>query len=221
MKNEEGNTKKPWPTKEVMSQIYDQNLWGGKKGEFYSGEGSHNSLIVTPYINAVKEFLQSFDQRISVCDLGCGDFNVGKQLVDHTSKYIAVDIVDDLIKYNKAMFQKEGLTFENLDIVKDPLPKADCVIIRQVLQHLSNTEIFEILNKLGNYKYVILTEHIPEGDFVANYDKVASLGIRLKNNSGVDIVQSPFYFQFKSKKKLVSVKSINWKGNIVTNLFLL
>ncbi|WP_407515896.1 hypothetical protein [Tamlana fucoidanivorans] len=27
-------TKKPWPTKAVMNQIYDLNLWGGQRGEF-------------------------------------------------------------------------------------------------------------------------------------------------------------------------------------------
>jgi len=31
--------KKPWPTKAVMQQIYEQHLWGGKDFDFYSGEG--------------------------------------------------------------------------------------------------------------------------------------------------------------------------------------
>ncbi len=221
LKNQKGNNKEPWPTKKVMDQIYDQNLWGGKKGEFYSGEGSHNPLIIAPYINSVKTFLQSFDQKISVCDLGCGDFNVGKQLVDFTSEYIGVDIVDELINHNKKVHKSEGLTFQNLDVSKDNLPKADCVVIRQVLQHLSNYEIIEILKKLDGYKYAIITEHLPEGEFNPNIDKIASLGVRLNHNSGVVIEESPFNFQFKSKRRLLSVKSVNWKGVIVTDLFLL
>ena len=31
-----------------------------------------------------------------MCDLGCGDFNVGKELVKHAKRYVAVDIVADL-----------------------------------------------------------------------------------------------------------------------------
>ena len=60
----------------------------------------------------------------------------------------AVDIVETLIERNKTLFKRDNLEFLCLDIVKDELPKADCVIIRQVLQHLSNTEIQHILKKL-------------------------------------------------------------------------
>ena len=42
--------KKPWPTKKAMEQVYEMNLWGGKEFDFYSGEGSHNLELVTPYI---------------------------------------------------------------------------------------------------------------------------------------------------------------------------
>ena len=38
--------KKPWPTKAVMEQIYDRNLWGGSTNEFYSGFGSHLPEII-------------------------------------------------------------------------------------------------------------------------------------------------------------------------------
>ncbi len=73
--------KTPWPTKEVMNQIYEKNLWGGNENEFYSGEGSHNPEIVEPYLQTLKSFLSSFENPLTVCDLGCGDFNVGQHLV--------------------------------------------------------------------------------------------------------------------------------------------
>ena len=69
--------------------------------DFYSGVGSHSPEIVDPYIDAVKSFLKSFGEPIVVCDLGCGDFNVGKELVSLSKKYIAVDIVPDLIARNR------------------------------------------------------------------------------------------------------------------------
>jgi len=165
MKPKTKTPKKPWPTKKAMEQIYEQNLWGHNDADFYSGFGSHNPEIVNPYLKVVKEFLTSFDEPITVCDLGCGDFNIGKELVPFTKKYIGVDIVEDLIHHNKEKYKAENLEFLCLDLAKDKLPKADCAIIRQVLQHLSNAEVQQIITKLSAYKYIILTEHLPNGNF--------------------------------------------------------
>ena len=211
--------KKPWPTKKAMKQIYDLNLWGTNGTKFYSGSGSHQSEIVKPYIDKVTSFLKSFDEPIMVCDLGCGDFNIGKQLVNHTKNYIAIDIVEDLINYNKENFKVDNLEFQCLDIANDDLPKADCVILRQVLQHLSNPEVHQILKKLKNYKYIILTEHIPNGDFLPNKDIISGQGIRIKKQSGLDILQAPFYFKIKSKEELLSFKLPNNQGVVKTLVF--
>ena len=55
-------SKKPWPTKNAMEQVYEKNLWGTNKTLFYSGEGSHNAEIVQPYIAYLKTFLTSFEK---------------------------------------------------------------------------------------------------------------------------------------------------------------
>ena len=213
--------KTPWPTKDVMNQIYDMKLWGGKEFDFYSGEGSHSTEIVQPYLDAVISFLNNHNNTLTVCDLGCGDFNIGKHLTKYTKKYIAVDIVENLIERNKTKFKEEHLEFKCLDIVRDELPEADCIILRQVLQHLSNNEIQKILRKLRAYKYIILTEHLPTGDFEPNKDKIASQGIRLKQNSGVDLSEAPFNLKFKEEKILIETILDNDKGRIKTTLFIL
>ncbi|WP_196888319.1 class I SAM-dependent methyltransferase [Aureivirga sp. CE67] len=216
-KNETKRNKKPWPTKDAMAQIYEKNLWGGEV-EFYSGSGSHDPKIVEPYLKVISEFLNASETPLTVCDLGCGDFNVGKHLVKHTKKYIASDIVPDLIERNKKVFKAANLEFQCLDIAKDELPAADCVIIRQVLQHLSNTEVQSVLDKLSNYKYVILTEHIPEGEFTPNIDIISGQGIRLKKKSGLDVLAPPFNFKIKETKVLLCIKD-DWKGVILTKVF--
>ena len=66
---------KPWPTKDVMEQVYKTKLWGNHTSDFYSGIGSHHPEIVLPYIEVVTAFLTSFKNPLVVCDLGCGDFN--------------------------------------------------------------------------------------------------------------------------------------------------
>lgn len=211
--------KQRWPTQAVMNQIYDQKLWGGKDFDFYSGEGSHNPKIVKPYLENVIEFLKAHKNTLEVCDLGCGDFNIGKHLVPYTKYYYAVDIVEPLITRNKNQFQEDNLAFHCLNISKDTLPKADCIILRQVLQHLSNAEIQEITKKLVDYKYVILTEHIPIGDFTPNKDIISGQGIRLKQNSGVNILETPFHFKIKEQKILHEFVLDNKKGRIVSTLF--
>ncbi|WP_152287369.1 class I SAM-dependent methyltransferase [Flavicella marina] len=218
--NKPKKEKTPWPTKDAMVQIYDKHLWGGNAYEFYSGEGSHDLKIVEPYIQAVQNFLSEFDRAITICDLGCGDFNIGRQLMGYAENYIGVDIVPRLIEHNKSRFKEDHLEFLCLDIAKDDLPDGDCVVLRQVLQHLSNREIQAVTQKLSKYKYLIITEHLPNGIFVPNLDIISGQGIRLKKQSGVDLMKAPFDLKFSETKVLCSVDLENNKGSIVTTLFL-
>jgi SAM-dependent methyltransferase len=211
--------KKPWPTKDAMEQVYEMKLWGDHTSDFYSGAGSHQPEIVRPYLTVLKTFLTSFKDPITVCDLGCGDFNIGKELVQYTKKYIAVDIVNDLITRNKEKFTESNLEFHCLDIATDNLPFGDCVLLRQVLQHLSNTEVQSIVRKLTAFKYVILTEHLPQNDFIPNKDIISGQGIRLKKQSGINLSSSPFNFKVKAEKQLLSTFLEDGKGKIVTTLF--
>ena len=211
--------KRPWPTKDAMDQVYKMNLWGENESKFYSGYGSHDPEIVMPYLHAVIAFLKSFKTPLVVCDLGCGDFNVGRQLVQHSKQYKAVDIVDDLIEHNKQKYKADNLEFYCLDIAVDDLPPGDCVLLRQVLQHLSNAEVQRIVNKLADYNYVILTEHLPHGDFIPNKDIISGQGIRLKKKSGLDLLTPPFNLQIKEEKLLSSIVVKDGHGVIETKLY--
>ncbi len=209
--------KRPWPTKDAMAQVYEQHLWGGEEHDFYSGFGAHELELVQPYIQVISSFLKSLDEPLTICDLGCGDFNVGKELVRFTEKYIAIDIVEDLIQRNRKKFNYENVEFHCLDIAEDDLPKGDCAILRHVLQHLSNDEVQRILNKLSDYKYVIITEHIPEGEFIPNLDIISGQGTRLKKNSGLDVLSQPFNFKATKVEELLSLKDKH--GLMVSTLY--
>ncbi|MEO0900613.1 MAG: class I SAM-dependent methyltransferase [Bacteroidota bacterium] len=202
-----------------MEQIYEAKLWGDNGGDFYSGEGSHVPELVKPYVAVIQSFLRSFENPLTVIDMGCGDFNVGMQLVDCSKKYIAVDIVGDLIEFNRNKFQHPNLEFYCLDIVNDHLPAADCVILRQVLQHLSNSEIKSIVAKLYDYQYIVLTEHLPLEKFTPNIDIISGQGTRLRKQSGVNLIEAPFSLKEKESKQLLSVKAPNHGGHLVTTLF--
>jgi hypothetical protein len=221
MKEAPKKTKIPWPTKAAMEQVYEQKLWGDDNSNFYSGSGSHQVEIVTPYIAAVISFLTSFKTPITVCDLGCGDFNVGKALVKHTRTYNAIDIVAPLITFNKEKFKEVNLAFYCLDIAVDNLPSGDCAIVRQVLQHLSNTEVQSVVHRLAGFQYIILTEHLPQGNFTPNKDIISGQGIRLKKQSGINLLAAPFYMKVKQEKVLITYDLEDSKGILVTTLYVI
>jgi hypothetical protein len=116
----------------------------------------------------------------------------------------------------------KSIDFRCVDIVKDELPKGEVVIIRQVLQHLSNADIALVLPKLAAFKYLIITEHIPVGNFVPNLDKPSGLGIRmhngLKKDSGVVITEPPFNFKAANVQTLQTTICED-QSQVVTWLF--
>ncbi|TNJ41949.1 class I SAM-dependent methyltransferase [Tamlana fucoidanivorans] len=202
-----------------MNQIYDLNLWGGQRGEFFSGYGSHDTSITEPYLKVVIDFLRSFKNPLSVSDLGCGDFNIGKHLTPYCKSYTAIDIVENLIQQNKTYFASNNLEFYCLDIVNDQLPIAECAILRNVLQHLSNAEIHQVVQKLPQYKFVILTEHIPMGKYIPNIDIITGQGIRLKKSSGVDVLKPPFNLKIQTARDLTTYVEPDKKSKITTILY--
>ena len=71
---------------EAFDKIYLENRWRGVDADYFSGRGSHEHLLVDPYLKHVCEFLRSLPRKPIVVDLGCGDFNVGKELVPLSEK---------------------------------------------------------------------------------------------------------------------------------------
>ena len=135
-------------------------------------------------------FLTSFEKPLVVCDLGCGDFNIGKELVRYTSKYIGVDIVPDLVDRNIEKYRDENLEFHCLNIAEDELPTGDCA-----------------------------TEHLPEKDFSPNKDIISGQGTRLKKQSGVDLLVAPFFMKVKKVEKISSINLGCGKGRIETVVY--
>jgi len=152
-------------------------------------------------------------------DLGCGDFIVGSRIRRLCDKYIACDIVEPVISWNKQKYKDMNVDFRVLDISKDDLPGGDIVFIRQVLQHLSNDHIAGAISQLAaKYKYLVLTEHLPSSIiFNHNLDKPAGSYIRIALNSGVVLTSAPFNLKVKENSVLCEVADDD--GVIRTNLY--
>ncbi|GFE87068.1 class I SAM-dependent methyltransferase [Steroidobacter agaridevorans] len=204
---------------DVFTQVYREGLWGRTlRRRFYSGPGSHDAGLIQPYVGAVSGFLSSLPARPAVVDLGCGDFNVGRRIRSACGSYIACDVVADLIAYNRRQFASLDVDFRCVDIVKDPLPAGDVVFIRQVLQHLSNEQIASVVAKLPQFRYLVLTEHLPAGhDFVPNADHRHGSGIRLDANSGVVLTAPPFELRTRAQQIILDIPK--YGGRITTIVY--
>ena len=203
---------------DVFREIYEKNEWGGKKGEFYSGSGSHDLNVVTPYLSEVRAFLASLPSMPTVVDLGSGDFNIGRHFVDMANHYYACDIVPELQAHNRGHFNFPNVDFLCLNIVEDDLPNGDVIFLRQVLQHLSNQHIQKVVDKCRKYRFWVVTEHLPaDTNFKPNADINAGCGIRLLFNSGIDLMKPPFSVDAPITRVLCEVPADN--GVIRTTLF--
>ena len=207
----------------VFSNVYQKKLWGIASPEnespFYSGPGSSDPEIVDPYVETVNRFFASLPTKKKAVDLGCGDFRVGSRIVDSFDSYIACDVVPELVHFNQQHWQHLPVEFRVVDLVKDEIPDGDVLIVRQVLQHLSNDDIKRFTQSIPRgISYLLVTEHLPSGrDFLANKDKASGSDIRLSSGSGVVLTKPPFSMKFKSETTLLSVPQFG--GSIVTTLY--
>ncbi len=186
----------------VFQDAYKRNLWGrDDKSEFFSGVGSRGEALEI-YVGRMAELLRShaaeLGRPLTVVDLGCGDFEVGRALVERLPDitYIGCDIVEELVTRNARLYGDDRVSFRKLDIVADPLPAGDVCLVRQVLQHLSNAEIMRVLRRLA-YDYVYVTEgHPRERVGPVNPDKPAGANVRFDwqtgRGRGVELDQPPY-----------------------------
>ena len=185
--------------------VYQKGLWGA---QYSSGQGSHWPPLVNAYVDCFRTFLREKTVgNTTIIDIGCGDFNIGKNFIYDCNQLIGIDVSQSIIDMNKSRYQFKNTCFLRLDARKDKLPDGDIAILRQVLQHLDNHSISEILEniKRTSCSWLIVTEHVPACTFDANQDiPKASANIRLNIKSGIDIEKSPFNICALEKQLLLS-----------------
>ncbi|NJM37494.1 MAG: class I SAM-dependent methyltransferase [Akkermansiaceae bacterium] len=211
-------------TREVFSKIYEKRLWSGDE-RYSSGDGSRTDSVVNPYVEAISKWARANEAtNLHAVDLGCGDFHIGRRIYSEFGRYTGVDIVPALIENHRQTYLDQRLQFSCLDAIEEELPSGDVILVRQVLQHLSNAQISAILPKIAKFKFAIITEHhpAPEDLHVKNYDKPHGGGIRLAAGSGVYLDSPPFSLPFVSQDILLDVASNPKKpsaGRIVTTVY--
>jgi SAM-dependent methyltransferase len=177
-----------------FAEIYTTGVWGPSPREstkFYSGRGSDDEFSQA-YVGLISDFIKKHGVR-TVVDIGCGDFRIGRQLVELNPEltYTGVDVVAPLIKHNSERFAGlPRINFVCLDAARDHLPPAELVLIRQVLQHLSNKNVASILDKTKAYKWVFASDATPPNEIPhPNEDMVDGFVVRER---GLFIERPPF-----------------------------
>ncbi|MDB9347426.1 class I SAM-dependent methyltransferase [Nodularia spumigena] len=143
--------------KEVFRHRMVDGVWAGL--ESISGHGSdmkstENLRQILPNI------LSDFNVK-SLLDAPCGDFYWMSKTDLKIDSYVGIDIVSEIIDMNQQKYTKEGVKFIVLDIINDNLPKADLILCRDCLVHLSCKQIKNaILNfKQSGSTYLLTTTY--------------------------------------------------------------
>jgi hypothetical protein len=159
------------PLAERFDRIVQTNLWGAS-----SRSGLGSELVATERLRTVLPAFLARHGVGSVLDVPCGDFGwLGT--VDLGIPYIGADIVPSLVRENEQRYGGDSPSrqFLTLDLTKDPLPRADLVLCRDCLVHLSFANISRALAniKASGATYLLTTtflEHetnidIEDGDW--------------------------------------------------------
>jgi hypothetical protein len=120
-----------------FTEAYEKNRWGS--AESISGEGS--TLEHTTSIRAELPFIIKQLSIRSMLDIPCGDYNWMRAVIHDLENYIGADVVRAIVESNQERYSAPGVSFRQLDVTCDPLPRADLVLCRDCLMHLSNAHV--------------------------------------------------------------------------------
>jgi hypothetical protein len=138
----------------IFTKIYQTDWWGSPESK--SGTGSQLARTET-FRRELKAWLQE-NHVTSMLDAPCGDYNWIQHLEFHPGfRYIGGDIVRELIESNRRRFP--GVSFDQLDIVSDPLPVADAWLCRDALIHFPNASARAVLERFAasDIRYLLAT----------------------------------------------------------------
>lgn len=127
---------------EIFDTIYRSNAW--QDPDSRSGPGSNLEHTIAVRRELPRLLLNL--QVQSLLDAPCGDYQwLSGVKLGHIS-YTGVDIVDTVVERNKKDYGGPKRSFLHADIVTDLLPRADLVLCRDCLVHLSYLEAIRVIS---------------------------------------------------------------------------
>lgn len=166
------------PRRVMFNDIYASKDWGSEE----SGSGTGSELRATEDIRVrLPELLSAFGIH-SLLDAPCGDWNWMQHVNLPVAKYTGVDIVPSVVEQNRRRFSRRGVNFAVADLTGDDLPKAECILCRDCLVHLSYADISAVLKnfKRSGATYLLVNTY-PQSQI--NRDQFTGAKFRLLNMS--------------------------------------
>lgn len=151
-------TKSKEQTKKYVTEfnrIYLADLWRGGSGQ---GSDPGNAQ---PYMDLLNDLLQNSEYQV-VVDLGCGDWQImqGIVLPEHV-QYHGYDVSTVVLGQVKSKHSKQNVQFHHINSLHDFAKKdvkGDLLIVKDVLQHLPNSEIkYFLSNILPKFRRALIT----------------------------------------------------------------
>lgn len=183
---------------DVFGKIYDKNYWGSLE----SRSGSGSKMDATQNIRESLPKIWGKYGVKSVLDVPCGDYNWMKTIDKKNIQYIGGDIVPEIVRTNNKNFKNDNTSFEVIDITSDKIPKADMIICRDCLQHLSYENVKKALKnfKESGSTYLLATSYPWTLD---NWDILDG------DYRPLNLLQKPFNFQPSYLEKIQET-NISW-----------
>ena len=180
---------------EVFSKIYKEDLWHGGSG---AGSKIEN---VKEYVEILQKYIDKPEIK-TVLDLGCGDWEFSKFLDLSSVSYLGVDVVESVIESNSTSYSSSNIKFISRDITTYEIPKADLIICKDVLQHLCNKDVVNILVKIiTSSKFSLITNDFkPENTENKDIDN--------GDYRCLDLTLSPFYLDVVT---ILESERVGWK----------
>lgn len=180
----------------VFDDIYKTHAWGvdeTKIDKFSSGSGS-NLENAGSYKDIIINITNSRRVKV-VLDIGCGDFRVSNEIIKSIGQeilWIAIDVSKVIIDRNKSCYSYQNVKFLHMDATLHPLPPADLVLIREVMQHLSNSDIIKMMNNIPVGAHVVSTNTVPVNCKKKNGDIATGAQSRAYLGQGIFLDLPPF-----------------------------
>lgn len=166
---------------EIFSEIYSTDRWKGG-----SGPGSYPDATIE-YRKIIVDVIKKYNIK-SILDYGCGDWQFSKLIPweDLVTNYLGVDVVPQLINHHKKNFSNDLVKF---DLIVDDwkFPKVDLIICKDVLQHLPNSMVKNILEKMEQSGTYLLITNDTE-----SRKKLTNIDCEIGSWRPIDLTKSPW-----------------------------
>lgn len=189
----------------VFTDIYKNKTWVSHNS-LESGPGSlqENAGDYIEFLNLVlSNFKICYKPIKSILDIGAGDGNLLQYyncIIDPSIDYTGVDVVFDTIEKNREKYRDySNINFLYANAITYEFSACyDLVIIKDVLQHLSNESIHRLLANLNNVgRYFLIVNDIPLTQPASPVDIVNGSHRPIVLSNFIDITDRTQYIQFQ------------------------